>query len=148
MVGIGSPMRTVTCPRWKVAECMARISRVPEIAQRNHGDTGFDGDIGRAVLERLQYAVVGAASLRENKNGDVARSDAISRKRHGFHGRARIFARNRDVPGLPQMRAEEGNLEQPVLRHKPEVSGNVGEDDGRIHIAEMVGGEDVSWRRG
>ena|SRR5580700_8480725 len=73
--------------------------------QGNDGNAGFDGDIGGAVLEWMQDAVVGAASFGKNEDGDVAGPDGVRCERHGFNGGAGISAWDRDVAGLAEMRA-------------------------------------------
>src|SRR5580698_8787344 len=84
----------------------------------NHRHSGLDRDIRRAVLKRLQNSVVRPAALGKNQDGNIAGLDDTRSQRHGFYCGPRILAWHRNVAGLAEMRAEQRDLEQPVLSHE------------------------------
>ena len=65
---------------------------------------------------------------------------------HYFDGGAGIFPRDGNVSRAAEMRAEKRDLEQAALGQKTELHRDVGERDRCIHIALMVGYENVACR--
>ncbi len=49
---------------------------------------------------------------------------------------------DRDLTGAVQVPADEGDLPEGLLGEDAELEGEVGEEDGGVHVGEVVGGED------
>ena len=143
-VGIGSPMRMVTQPAAHL--CRAKRQHFARALQsdRNQRNSRANRDVGRAFLEGRELAGVRAPALGKDEQRDAAFADYLRGRGHGLHRRAGVVARNGDVAGARQVRSEQRNLEQSALGEKTELHRNVCENHRRIHVAEMIGDENVA----
>ena len=137
-------MRMVTQPLRTCPEPNGRTSRVPLQSDRNQRHSRADRDVGGAFLEGCQLAGLRSAAFRKNEQRDAALAHYLRRRVHGLHRGPGIVARNGDVAGAGQVRAQQRNLEQAAFRKKTELHWNVCENHWRIHVAEVIGDENVA----
>jgi len=85
-----------------------------------------------------------ASSFREDEHRDMPFLNDLRSGLHRLDGRARVASGNRNVPGLAEMGAKQRDFEQAALGDKPELHLQIRHDHGSIHVAEMVGRENVA----
>jgi len=108
---------------------------------------GDDGDLGAeshpcgAGLHIVEMTVGSAATFGEEHEREAGFERGDSAEKAG-DGAAGVGGIDRDLAGVVEIPADEGNLPERLLGEDAELEGELGEEHRRIHIAEVVGDVD------
>jgi hypothetical protein len=104
-------------------------------------DAGFDGHEGASREEGLGVPVGGAASFGEEDEGHAGVEGGDSAAEAGYGG-AGAGLIDGDLAGTVEVPADEGDLPEGLFGEDAELEGELGEEDGGVVVAEVVGGVD------
>ena len=120
-------------------------SRVPF---RHTGTSGTPARIAMKAAPSLndpQFAIARSAALGKNQQRNSGTPAPLARPGSWSSRRARASPRGTWMcPARRQMPAEKRDLKESALGQEAELHRDVGEHDGRVHVAKVVGHENVA----
>ncbi len=108
------------------------------------GHAGADRHPGGAGEEGLDVALGGASAVGKEEQRHTRLQRGHAEVQAGDGG-TDIRGVDRYLAGAVEMPADEWNLPEIVARQNAELKGKSAEEHRRIHVAEVVAGEDCGW---
>ena len=117
-----------------------------QVADADEGDgnkrhLASDGEEGGSVEEILEIAIGGATAFGEDEDAEAV-AEGLDAGGEAGQGGAGVGGVNGDLARAVEIPADEGEGPQLFFCQDAELEGKAGEDDRRIHVRGVVGGED------
>ncbi len=110
-------------------------------SEGDEGDLGLDGHVGAAGHHGLELTGGGAASFGKENEWEAGLEGRDAAVEAGDQGTVALEV-DRDLAGVVEVPANEGDLPEGLLGEDAELEGEPGKEDRGVHVAEVVGGVD------